>query len=103
MPCTGTLKYLKAPQEVPNYVRNETGVRQGDEISIYYDPMIAKLVVWGKDRDDALKRLKNQLDEYHIVGLPTNIEFLKRCLMHPKFKSGEVETNFIPVRDLTSY
>lgn len=96
LPTTGQLKYLKPPQEVEGFVRVESGVRQGDEVSIYYDPMIAKLVVWGKDRDEALKRLKLNLDEYQIVGLPNNIEFLKNVCVHPEFRKGNVETNFIP-------
>lgn len=96
------MQYLRPPEEVNGFVRVESGVRQGDEVSIYYDPMIAKLVVWGNNREEALRRLKNQLDEYHIVGLPTNIEFLKRVCMHPEFRKGEVDTNFIPVSFSTS-
>lgn len=96
LPTTGQLKYLKPPPEIENYVRVESGVRQGDEVSIFYDPMIAKLVVWGKDRDEALKRLKLNLDDYQIVGLPNNIEFLKNVCVHPEFRKGNVFTNFIP-------
>jgi 3-methylcrotonyl-CoA carboxylase alpha subunit len=88
-------RYLSPPEEVDNLVRVESGVRKGDEVSIYYDPMIAKLVVWGKDRSEALRKLKYNLDEYHISGLPTNIEFLKTLSTHPKFFEGEFDTNFI--------
>ena len=59
-------------------VRIETGVRQGDEMSVHYDPMIAKLVVWGSDRTAALGKLHSCLSEYNIDGLPTNVDFLMR-------------------------
>lgn len=95
LPVTGQLRYLKPPEEVPNEVRVESGVRQGDNVSIYYDPMIAKLVVWGKTRDEALRRLKLNLDNYHIVGLSNNIEFLKKVATHKEFIEGGVDTNFI--------
>jgi 3-methylcrotonyl-CoA carboxylase alpha subunit len=96
LPVTGQLKYLNPPKEIENQVRVESGVRQGDEVSIYYDPMIAKLVVWGKNRDDALRKFKKNLEEYHLVGLANNIEFLKNVINHPEFQRGNVETNFIP-------
>lgn len=73
----------------------ESGVQQGDSISIFYDPMIAKLVVWGKDRDQAIQKLKFALDGYKILGLPTNIPFLKRVLNEPEFSKGDYDTNFI--------
>eukprot|EP01133_Synstelium_polycarpum_P014582 gene14582-17242_t len=96
MPGTGKLVHLSTP--VPSdTLRVETGVRQGDEVSVYYDPMIAKLVVWDTDRDKALRYLRNALEEYHIVGLNTNISFLKRLSAHPAFIAGEVETGFIPM------
>lgn len=95
MPGTGTLRYLKTPQEEFDSVRVDTGVRQGDEVSIYYDPMIAKLIVRGEDRNIALKKLKSCLDQYHIAGLHTNIDFLKRLCLHPEFRKGNVETHFI--------
>lgn len=94
LPMTGKLKYLSTPQESET-VRVETGVRQGDEVSIYYDPMIAKLVVWGEDREIALKKLKNCLDKYHISGVTTNIEFLKRLATNQKFRDMDLDTHFI--------
>jgi hypothetical protein len=78
-------------------IRIESGVREGDEVSIYYDPMIAKLVVWGVNRDAALARLSSALRDYQIVGPPTNISFVQRAVAHPAFKKGMVETSFIPV------
>jgi 3-methylcrotonyl-CoA carboxylase alpha subunit len=95
LPGTGTLQYLKAPEEIPGQVRVETGVRQGDDVSIYYDPMIAKLVVWAEDRDKALKRLRANLEQYHIAGLVTNIEFLKRLCTNKHFRELDLDTHFI--------
>ncbi|CAJ0763930.1 17641_t:CDS:2, partial [Entrophospora sp. SA101] len=94
LPDPGPLLYLKTPNPSSN-IRVETGFVQGDEISVYYDPMIAKLVVKGHDRTDALRILRKALDEYQVVGLNTNIEFLKRVVSHEAFINGEVETGFI--------
>ncbi|EGC36023.1 methylcrotonyl-CoA carboxylase [Dictyostelium purpureum] len=96
LPGTGKLAHLSTPTP-SSTLRVETGVRQGDEVSVYYDPMIAKLVVWHEDREKALRYLRNSLDEYHIIGLNTNINFLKRLSTHPAFVKGEVETGFIPI------
>ncbi|KAM9969262.1 hypothetical protein ACTFIR_001090 [Dictyostelium discoideum] len=96
LPGTGRLAHLSTPTP-SDTLRVETGVRQGDEVSVYYDPMIAKLVVWDQDREKALRYLRNALDEYHIIGLNTNISFLKRLSTHPSFMAGEVETGFIPI------
>nr|XP_009859059.1 methylcrotonoyl-CoA carboxylase subunit alpha, mitochondrial isoform X1 [Ciona intestinalis] len=94
MPRAGPLIHLSAPKVTPN-TRVETGVRQGDVVSHYYDPMIAKLVVWGKDRGSALRGLVRGLGEYSVVGLDTNIKFLQRLALHPSFKAGDVHTGFI--------
>ncbi|CAG8519324.1 15020_t:CDS:10 [Acaulospora morrowiae] len=94
LPDIGPLLHIRTPQLSQN-VRLETGVEQGDEISVYYDPMIAKLVTKGRDRTEALRILRKALDEYEIVGLNTNIEFLKNVISHPAFIQGEVETGFI--------
>ncbi|KAL6041677.1 Methylcrotonoyl-CoA carboxylase subunit alpha, mitochondrial [Balamuthia mandrillaris] len=95
LPGTGKLVHLSPPKADHHHVRVETGVKQGDEVSVYYDPMIAKLVVWDRDRNAALRRLKLALEDYQIVGLNTNIEFLQKLAMHPSFIAGEVETGFI--------
>jgi 3-methylcrotonyl-CoA carboxylase alpha subunit len=76
-------------------VRVDTGVRCGDEISVYYDPMIAKLIVWDEDRLSALRRLRNALAEYEIAGLTTNIGFLGAIAAHPAFAAEEIDTGFI--------
>ncbi|CAL4242789.1 unnamed protein product, partial [Meganyctiphanes norvegica] len=95
LPGAGPLNYLATPVASPT-VRIETGVRQGDEVSIHYDPMIAKLVVWGQDRNQALNSLTTCLADYNIVGLNTNVNFLMDLAKHPSFVSGDVHTDFIP-------
>ncbi|XP_075145922.1 methylcrotonoyl-CoA carboxylase 1 [Haematobia irritans] len=94
LPGAGPLRYLATPQ--PNdLVRVETGVREGDEVSVHYDPMIAKLVVWGENRAQALNSLIARLSEYHITGLETNINFLIDLASHPEFQAANVHTGFI--------
>jgi len=95
MPGAGPLDYLATP-EAGEDVRIETGVRQGDQVSVHYDPMIAKLVVWSQDRDSALRKLKACLAEYNIQGLSTNVNFLLDLASHPEFVAGNVDTEFIP-------
>lgn len=100
LPGSGRLDYLSIPMNnSPSGVRIESGVRQGDEVSIFYDPMIAKLIVWDSDRTKALKKLKSSLMDYKIAGLPTNIEFLQAACSHHSYIDGNVDTTFIPVRD----
>ncbi|CAG0895583.1 unnamed protein product [Darwinula stevensoni] len=95
LPGAGKLFYLRTP--IPDEItRVETGIVEGDEVSVYYDPMIAKLVVWGPDRSSALRRLAKKLSEYHISGLATNISFLLSLCNHPEFQVGKVDTDFIP-------
>uniref|UniRef100_A0A8D0CJI7 Methylcrotonoyl-CoA carboxylase subunit alpha, mitochondrial n=1 Tax=Scleropages formosus TaxID=113540 RepID=A0A8D0CJI7_SCLFO len=94
LPGAGPLLHLSTPQS-DEHTRIETGVRQGDEVSVHYDPMIAKLVVWGEDRAAALKKLRYCLRQYNIVGLSTNIDFLLHLSSHPEFKAGNVHTSFI--------
>ncbi|CAG8482837.1 2959_t:CDS:10 [Paraglomus brasilianum] len=94
LPDTGTLLHLRTPQPSTT-VRIETGFDQGDQVNVYYDPMIAKLVVKGGDRAEALRALRNALDDYEVVGLNTNIEFLKQVASHSAFVDGQVETGFI--------
>ncbi|WP_394220652.1 acetyl/propionyl/methylcrotonyl-CoA carboxylase subunit alpha [Alteromonas gracilis] len=94
LPSTGTLSLLQTPIE-SDVVRVDTGVVEGDEVSVFYDPMIAKLVVWAENREIALKRLISALGEYYIDGLSTNIDFLKRVASHPAFVAAELTTTFI--------
>ena len=94
LPATGTLEVINPPAE-NNYVRIDTGVLEGDKVSIYYDPMIAKLIVWGKDRAQALNRLTDALAEYHITGVTTNIGFLYNLATSSAFRASAVDTSFI--------
>ncbi|KAI4349479.1 hypothetical protein L6164_010063 [Bauhinia variegata] len=94
LPATGVLHhYHHIP--VSSTVRVETGVKQGDTVSMHYDPMIAKLVVWGENRAAALVKLKDCLSEFQVAGLPTNINFLQKLANHWAFENGKVETHFI--------
>jgi 3-methylcrotonyl-CoA carboxylase alpha subunit len=94
LPSTGPLLHLRAPAQTES-VRIDAGFALGDEISSHYDPMIAKLIVSGPDRKSALRKMERALEEYEVGGVVTNIEFLKRCVAHPAFMEGEVETGFI--------
>lgn len=94
LPCTGVLKHLRPPVTGAD-VRVDTGVIEGDEVSAYYDPMIAKLIVWADDRTTALRKLEQCLNEYRIAGLVTNIDFLKRIARHHDFQAAKLSTQFI--------
>ncbi|XP_018569305.1 methylcrotonoyl-CoA carboxylase subunit alpha, mitochondrial [Anoplophora glabripennis] len=98
LPGAGPLLHLSPPLSSVD-VRIETGVREGDEVSVHYDPMIAKLVVWGRNRLEALSKLQANLIEYNIAGLETNINFLLNLARHPEFSAGNVHTNFIKDHD----
>ena len=94
LPATGKLVHLVPPATGP-HVRVDTGVRQGDSVTAFYDPMIAKLIVWDEDRDAALRRLRRALADYEIAGLVTNVGFLSSLAGHPAFAAFEVDTGFI--------
>lgn len=94
LPVTGNLTYLQPPQESP-HVRVDTGVVQGDEVSIYYDPMIAKLIVWDENRDRALARMATALSEYRVKGVTTNIGFLYNLATSVPFTQADLDTGFI--------
>ena len=93
-PSPGPLLHLTPPENREN-LRIETGVRQGDMVTAFYDPMIAKLVVWGESREVALRKLFFALREYRISGLDTNVEFLSKIIQHPPFMEGELHTGYI--------
>jgi len=95
MPGAGPLNHIATPLPSQD-VRIETGVREGDSVSVHYDPMIAKLVVWGQDRESALRKMVSCLAEYNISGLTTNVDFLLSLARHPQFVAGQVDTEFIP-------
>ncbi|WP_114418653.1 acetyl/propionyl/methylcrotonyl-CoA carboxylase subunit alpha [Marinospirillum perlucidum] len=94
LPATGNLSYLRTPEE-NRHVRVDTGVLEGDEVSIYYDPMIAKLIVWDQDRETALSRLAQALGEYRIAGVTTNTRFLKKLAEAAPFQQADLDTGFI--------
>lgn len=95
LPGSGQIKVLREPKQVDNVVRIDTGVRQGDIISTFYDPMISKLIVSGPDRESAIQSLYSALQDYKIVGLPTNIQFVKKVLLNEDFVSWDYDTSFI--------
>lgn len=99
LPATGVLRSLQGPNE-NSHVRIDTGVVEGDEVSIYYDPMIAKLIVWDIDRDRALQRLTDALSQYRIRGLTTNIGFLYNLATSLSFQNGDVDTGYIEEHEL---
>ena len=94
LPSIGTLLHLQAPPE-SEHVRVDTGVRAGDTITVNYDPMIAKLIVWDESREAAVRRLSDALGQYEVVGVATNLKFLKTLADHPAFRSAELDTGFI--------
>ncbi|MCD2517868.1 acetyl/propionyl/methylcrotonyl-CoA carboxylase subunit alpha [Massilia sp. G4R7] len=105
LPSIGTLRHMDTPHAVefelgtdganPAAVRVDSGVREGDAISPFYDPMIAKLIVWGADRTQALARLSQALAEFQIVGLATNIAFLMRLVEGEAFSTADLDTGLI--------
>ena len=94
LPSTGTLVHVALPPQGPE-LRIDTGVEQGDAVSVYYDPMLAKVIAHGADRAQALSRLADALESSAIVGVANNISFLGRIARHPEFAAGPVDTGFI--------
>ncbi|QQS12886.1 MAG: acetyl/propionyl/methylcrotonyl-CoA carboxylase subunit alpha [Rhodospirillales bacterium] len=94
LPSVGRLRHLEFPAESA-HVRIDTGVRQGDEVTPFYDPMIAKIVVHDRDRRAALRRLSVALAHTEVVGVRTNTALLSRIAAHPVFAAGDVDTGFI--------
>ncbi|MBB4097594.1 acetyl-CoA carboxylase biotin carboxylase subunit [Sphingomonas kyeonggiensis] len=107
LPSTGRLVRYRPPasEETPygapgtrgdhGYVRVDDGVTEGSEISMFYDPMIAKLITWGETRDEAADQQVAALDRFRIDGIGHNIDFLSALMQHPRFRSGEITTGFI--------
>jgi 3-methylcrotonyl-CoA carboxylase alpha subunit len=104
LPATGRLVKMAQPKaeefggqgtSPPAAVRIDSGVRQGDSITPFYDPMIAKLIAWGTDRAHALARLRGALADFHIVGVANNVDFLSRLAANPGFERAELDTGLI--------
>jgi 3-methylcrotonyl-CoA carboxylase alpha subunit len=108
LPAIGRLSHFATPDHVafarnadgesfhrPAPVRIDAGVRAGDEITPYYDPMIAKLIVWGEDRAQAIARMQDALAEMHIVGVANNVDFLARLFANASFGRAELDTGLI--------
>jgi acetyl-CoA carboxylase biotin carboxylase subunit len=93
LPATGPLAIFRPP-EGPG-IRLDTGVREGDVASIEFDPMLAKLIVHAPDRGRAIERMARALDDFIILGVTTNVEFLRDVISHPKFADGDTTTDFI--------
>ena len=94
LPQTGTIHFLETPAESA-HIRIDTGVIEGDEVSVFYDPMIAKLIVWDSDRQHALRRLGGALKDYRLSGVTSNIDFLYTLCQHPAFAKADFDTGFI--------
>ena len=98
LPSIGRLTRYRPPAEVAtatHVVRNDTGVFEGGEISMYYDPMIAKLCTWGPDRASAVENMRVALDSFEVEGIGHNLPFCSAVMDHPRFASGDITTAFI--------
>jgi acetyl-CoA carboxylase biotin carboxylase subunit len=93
LPSTGHISKVEPPKG-PN-IRDDTGIFSGINITPYYDPLLAKLVVYAENRDDCLDKMKWALSRYVVLGVTTNISFLNEVLLHDEFKKGNISTHFI--------
>ena len=94
MPSVGEIAHMRPPRE-SEAVRVDTGVRSGDRVTHYYDSLLAKLIVWGENRAEALRRLRAALETFEIVGVSTNLDLLRALVADPKFQRGEYDTGFV--------
>ena len=93
LPSSGKILYFEEPHG-PG-VRHDCGIYSGWDVPIYYDPILAKLIVWAENRETACQKMIKALDDYVILGVQTSIRFLKDLIGHPKFHKGETTTSFI--------
>jgi acetyl-CoA carboxylase biotin carboxylase subunit len=93
-PSPGKITFLQPPGGIG--IRDDSGVYSGCEVTVHYDPIISKLVAWGSTREEAIRRMLRALEEYSIHGLVTNLALHRWVLQHPRFLSGDFDTNFIP-------
>jgi acetyl-CoA carboxylase biotin carboxylase subunit len=94
LPSPGTITRLRVPQG-PG-VRDDGGIYEGAEVSIYYDPMISKFAVFGKDRTEAIGRMRRALAEYEVGGIKTTLPFFRAIMEDEEFVEGKLDTGFIP-------
>lgn len=94
LPATGRLEKIQFPP-LSDDIRLDSGVVQGDSIGIYYDSLLAKLIVWGKNRTEAVERFQQALDNFHILGITHNLPFLRALSRHPAFMQAKTNTHFI--------
>jgi acetyl-CoA carboxylase biotin carboxylase subunit len=93
LPSPGRIVALRPPAG-PG-LRDDSGVYEGAEVPIHYDPLISKLVAWGADRAEAIARMRRAVSEYAVLGITTTLPFFERVLRHPAFISGDIDTGFI--------
>jgi 3-methylcrotonyl-CoA carboxylase alpha subunit len=98
LPSTGRIVHLRWP-DGERAVRIDAGVRQGDEVSIHYDPLLAKVIVHGADREGALRLLQHALARCEIIGVTTNLPLLRSVSAHPQFQAARVDTGFIAAHE----
>lgn len=94
LPSTGKIEHLSTPV-ISQFVRVDTGIKTGDEVSIFYDPMVAKLIVWGEDRNKALSLLIKSLQQFMFCGITSNIDYLTKLAQSKPFTNAELSTDFI--------
>ena len=98
LPSIGRLTRYRPPEEFESaeyVIRNDTGVFEGGEISMYYDPMIAKLCTWAPTREKAIEQMREALDGFEVEGIGHNLPFLSAVMDHPRFIKGDITTAFI--------
>ena len=94
VPSAGRIVHLRLPSDGAG-VRVDAGIRQGDEIGVTYDPLLAKIIAWGENREMALARLRRALAETRLAGLTTNLDFLRAVMAHKSFAAGGIDTSYI--------
>ncbi len=95
LPSTGRINHLQFPENTDRSIRIDSGVIEGDSVSIFYDPMIAKIISWGDTRETAITRLQDALATTHIQGLKTNIRFIESLIVHPMFINAQIDTAYL--------
>lgn len=100
MPGIGRLAFYRPP--AGPFIRLDSGVREGGEVTVHYDPMLSKLIVWGATREAALEKMNWALSRFAVLGVANNIEFLKAIVNHPAFIAGDIHTHFLDAHPITT-